>query len=343
MRVVVFVILLIVFVSVLAGCDRLLGLVPGMNRQEVVLSDKPMMLGVKAVRLTPDEPLKIVGKTTDFCVTLSNDAPNSDDTDADYEKLLGGADLSAVLHARDGKKYSWTCNGWSFFPNDSGNGRMDACFRWECNKAPLKGTEITAIDVTSDRPLRILGAHWSSSASFDFMSEPTPDKIAMSSKEYRELEAAFGGKAAWSSPAQSALQVTLNSNRRRASRSQYNSSLSIRLSDAGIQLQPGSNSVGIDIVTIPMAAIEACSMTCSGSLVRETDLLLSGPGIQLGFLNKPEVIDWCWRNRIPMATSASRRSWLYEQTALPARDSYIKQFESRSAYDHQAHQSCMGY
>lgn len=329
--------------ALLAGCEQIANLFPVLNNQEVVLSDKPATLSAKPTRFTSDKTLKVVGMTSDLCVTLSNDAPDTGDEDAEYEKLMGGAKLSAVLHAGNGKSYNWTCNGWSYGPNGSGSGRMEACFRWECNKAPPKGTEIKSFDVTSNRPLRILGARWSSTAAFDFMSNPTPDPVAFSSAEYKTLEAAFGGKPAWSSPAQTAPEVTLESNRRRASFSEYHSSISIRLAEAGIQLEPGSNTVGMDIVTIPTAAVEACSMTCSSSLVRETNLLLTGQGIQLGFLNKPEVIDWCWRNKIPMATSASRRYWLYDQTALPARDSYVDQFKSRDAYDHQASQSCMGY
>ena len=126
MRVVVSVLMLVAFFSVLVGCDRLSDLLPGLNHQEIVLSDKPAMLGVKAVRFSADEPLKIMGKTTDICVTLASDVPNSDDTDADYEKLMGGANLSAVLHARDGKKYTWSCNGWSLSLNEPGRGTMAA-------------------------------------------------------------------------------------------------------------------------------------------------------------------------------------------------------------------------
>ena len=338
-----FVLMLALLGSALAGCDRPTGFLPGPNEQDVVLSDKPMMLGANVARFPADKPLKVLGVTSDLCVTLSNDAPEVDDIDAEYEKLKGGAHLLAVLHARDGKDYPWKCGGWRFSPNGSGRGTMAACLKWECNQTPPKGTEITSIDLSSDRPLRILGAQWSSTDSFDFMSKPPPDQVAIASAEYRDLEAAFGGKPAWSSSLQPALQVTLSSNRRRTSFSQFNSTLSIRLTNAGIQLQPGPSAYGMGVVTIPTAAVESCSMTCSDNLVRETDLLLSGPGVQLGILNKPDVIDWCWRNRIPMATSASRRSWLYKGKALPAKDSYAKEFESWGAYDHQAQQSCMGY
>jgi hypothetical protein len=343
MRGVVLVLMLALVLATLSGCERMLAFLPGFNNQEVMLSDKPAMLGKKPIRFSGDEPLKIVGKTSDFCVTLSKDEPSVDDTDAQFETLMGGAKLSAVLNATDGKKYRWTCNGWSFYPNNSGSGRMSACFRWECNQTPPTGTEITSIDVSSDRPLRILGADWSSTAAFDHVSDPPPDTVAISSTEYRELEAAYGGKPAWSSPELPLSKLTLSSNRRRVSNSTFNSTVSVRLTDAGIQLQPGSTAVDMAVVTIPTSAVEACSMTCWGNLARETELLLPGSGVQLSFLNKPEVTEWCWRNRIPMVLGADHDAWYYNQKALPPRESYAKQFDAKASYDHQAHQSCMGY
>lgn len=343
MRGLVLVLMVSFMMATLTGCNQMLAFLPGFNSQEVMLSDKPATLGTKPIRFSGDQPLKIVGKTSDFCVTLSKDEPNVEDTDAQFERLMGGAKLSAVLNASDGKKYPWTCNGWSFYPNNSGSGKMSACFSWECNQTPPKGTEITSIDVSSDRPLPIFGADWSSTSAFDHISDPPPDKVAISSKEYRELEAAYGGKPAWSSSKLPLPKLALSSNRRRASTSTFNSTVSARLTDAGIQLQPDSGAIGMDVVTIPTSAVEACSMTCWGSLARETELLLSGPGIQLAFLNKPEVIEWCWRNRIPMVLGADHDSWYYNQRALPPRESYVKQFDSKANYDHQAHQSCMGY
>jgi hypothetical protein len=166
----------------------------------------------------------------------------------------------------------------------------------------------------------------------------------VSTAEYKDLVQAFGGQAVWSSTAKPALEISLESNRRRPmSFSNFHSTLLLRLTDSGIQLQPASNTTGMSVVTIPTSAVEACSMSCFNRQTRTTELLLPGPGIRLGVLNAPEVNDWCWKQHIPMATAASMSSWLYKQTPLPAKDSYTSQFESRAAYDHQAHQSCMGY
>lgn len=331
-------------IAALAGCERLTSaFLPGSMNQDVVLSDKPMVLGTEPTRFSAAEPLRVVGFTSDLCVVLADDVANDADIEAAYKRLKGGARLAAVFHSSGGADVVWKCGGWSFNPGKSGRGALSACLRWECNQAPPKGTEVASIDLSADRPLQILGAHWSSTAAFDHVSQPPPDLVASSSAEYRDLERTYGGKPAWSSPAQTSLQVGLSSNRRRASSSTFNSTLEMRLTTEGIQLQPGRNAIGMDIVTIPTTAVEACSMSCFGKLARSVNLLLPESGIQVDLLNSPEVINWCWQNRIPMATSAARRAWLYEGVSLPDKKSYAQQLSSRPAYDDQARQSCMGY
>lgn len=61
---------------------------------------------------------------------------------------------------------------------EAGRGKLAVPMKWECNQNPPKGSEIMSVDVTSDRPLRILGADWSSTAAFDHMSQPAPDLVA---------------------------------------------------------------------------------------------------------------------------------------------------------------------
>ena len=331
-------------VATLAGCERLTSaFLPGVANQEVVLSDKPLVLGTESTRFSPAQPLKVVGFTSDLCVVLADDIAEDADIDATYKQLKGEVRLSAVLHGSGGTDVVWRCGGWSFTPGNAGRGSLSACLRWECNKAPPKGTEITSIDMRADRLLRVLGARWSSTAAFDHVSQPPPDLVASSSAEYRDLERAYGGKSAWSSSAQPIQQVGLTSNRRRASSSSFNSTLAIRLALEGIQLQPGPNAIGMGITTIPTTAVAACSMSCFSNLARSVNLLLPEPGIQVDLLNSPDVLTWCWQSGIPMATSAARRAWLYQGVPLPDRGSYTHQLSSRSAYDEQAKQSCMGY
>ena len=333
----------------LVGCDRLRDFFLFPNEHRVVLADKPMLLDTKPTRLASDQQIKVAGMTTELCATISHDARIDDKADGDvisaqFATQMGGAHLSAVLHSRDGKDYEWKGDSWSLSSNgSSGPYRLDACLRWESVEAPPRGTEIASIDLGSDRPLRVLGVHWRSTDAFDSISQPHPDPFAVPSAEYSELENAFGGQAAWTSMAQPALQVTVRSRHQRFSLGRYHSTLLLRMSDSGIQLEPVSRSVGMGIVTIPTSAVEACSMSCYGKLAKDTELLLPKLGLQVGILNTPELIDWCWNQHVPMATNAAASAWFYKGTPLPAKDTYGAQFASRAAYDHQAHRSCMGY
>jgi len=342
---------LVLLVITLAGCDRFPELFFGPHDHRVVLSDKPFLLDTKPAHFSTAE-IKVWGMTSEICATLSNDAHVAGNEDvnvinAEFAKVKDGAHLFAVLHARDGKDYEWKGDVWSLASNGTSKTApvtMNACLRWECAEAPPKGTEIASIDLSADRPLHVLGAYWTSTDAFDFAAQPPPDHIAVSSAEYKELEQAFGGQPAWPSTAKVALQVSLESNRHRPmSFSEFHSTLLLRLTEAGIQLQPASDAAGMGVVTIPTSAVEACSMSCFSKQSRTTELLLTGQGIQLGVLNAPEVSDWCWNQHIPMATSTAMRAWLYKGTSLPAKDSYTTQFESRAAYDHQAGQSCVGF
>ncbi|WP_395683895.1 hypothetical protein [Dokdonella sp.] len=333
----------------LVGCDRLRDFFLFPNEHRVVLSEQPLLLDTKPTRLTSDQRIEVAGNTTDLCATISRDAKvdpgaDGDVIDGQFAEQKGGAHLSAVLHARDGKDYEWKGDSWSLSSGvRAGPYRMDACLRWESLEAPPKGTEIASIDLLSDRPLRVMAVHWRSTDAFDFISQPPPDPLAMPSTQYSELAKLYGSQAAWTSPATLATQVTLESRHRNISPRVYHSTLLLRMSDAGIQLEPASRTRGMGVVTIPTSAVEACSMTCFGKRAKDTLLLLPQLGLKIGILNAPEVIDWCWNQHVPMAANADASAWFYKDAPLPAKDTYDAQFASRAVYDHQASRSCMGY
>lgn len=325
----------------LAGCDF-----PRPNAQDVVLTDKPVELGPVPKRFSGEQPLKVKGLTSELCLVLADDVPDKVNEDAVYERLMHGADVRATLNATDGRAYQWKCNGWSHSVLGQGAGNLSACFRLECNQTPpvlRKGTEIASVDIRSDRPLNILGVKWSSTDSFDHVSQPRPDLFARSSEEYEELERDFGGKRPWSLPGRTALRVELTSNRRKVSHSHFNSTLMLRLSEAGVQLEPTSQAFGMGTVTIPTAAVGACSMRCFGPQAKEALLLLPGPGIEVSFLNAPEVVAWCWERRVPMLSRDRTSQWSDYGRPLPARDPQAEQFQTREAYDRQAERTCAGY
>ena len=149
--------------------DASLGALERQHTQSVALSEKPVVLTATATRFAAGEPLEVKGMTGEFCLLLSRNVDVKGNIDVQYRHLLGEARLKAVLHARNGKDYTWTRGGWQApFGPVEGRGALLTCLWLLCSEEhPPKGTEFTSIDVSSDRPLRILGASWYSSDSFD--------------------------------------------------------------------------------------------------------------------------------------------------------------------------------
>lgn len=313
-----------------------------MGQYEVVLLDKPTTLWPEPLRLVEDAPLQVRGVTTNLCFGLADNVSQDSDLDALRASSLRGAKLSAVLHGDDSKDYHWKCNGWRLSVHTGQFGRLSTCMMWECNGGPAKGTATTSIEASSDKPLQVIDARWNSTAAFDHVSQPPADTHIVASAEYSDLEAQFGGQPAWSSKASPALQIGLSSNRRRLGNSEFNSSLSVRLEDDGIHIRPVVDTAGLAALTISADAVEACTMSSFGRLAQYAELVLTDTGILVGFLNAPEVIDWCWNHKIPMATNDARRKWLYDATPWPPKEGYAAQLHSRGDYDAQAKRAAAG-
>jgi hypothetical protein len=335
------------FTAALTGCDKFPFFFP--EDRPIVISDKAQVLGIDPLHLSMPGSTKVIGVDTELCVTLSDHftgaKEDADEITAEFNRLKGDARPIAVLHATDGKDYTWKCDNWQIGGMNSEVGVLNSCFKWECNQqqAPPKGTEIASVDLKSDVPLQILGVTWRSTEAFDFISNPPPDPFGVSSAEYADLEKAFGDQALWSSDGKLAMQIELHSARRDRSFSTFHSTINLHLSESGIQLQPAPNTVGMGLVTIPSAAIAACSMRCWGPLARETNVVLPEPSIVLSVLNAPEVNDWCWNHHVPMISGRDREAWLHHGTPLPDKTAFTAQLESRAAYDEQAKRSCQGY
>jgi hypothetical protein len=340
------------FAAALIGCDKFPNLLFSnffSDDAPITLLDKPAVVGPDPMRLAKPGEIKVLGDETELCITLSDHFAGINETadaiSAEYKKLIGDAHPVIALHASNGKDYTWQCNGWQVSGMQPGRASLNACFKWECNQdqAPPKSTEIASIDLKSDLPLQILGATWSSTAAFDSISKPPPDPLATSSSEYADLEKAFSGEAAWATEGKLALKIELESARRERSFSHFNSTLYFRLSESGIQLQPASNTVGMGIVTIPASAVTACSMRSWGPLAHENEIILPDPGIVLGALNTPEIIDWCWDHHLPMISARDRDEWLHQGKPFPTGKAVMAQFESREAYDQRVKQLSAGF
>jgi hypothetical protein len=145
--------------------------------QNVVVAAKPLQLGPKPITLKPEPALQVRGESSDLCFALADgvaDEDNGDAFDAKETELLHGAKIHALLHDDKGKTYAWTCGGWSWNPPtvESKVGRLYSCARRECNAArPPKGAEITSVDVSATKELRVLEITWESTDAFDHVDK----------------------------------------------------------------------------------------------------------------------------------------------------------------------------
>ncbi|MCX6041005.1 MAG: hypothetical protein NTV69_07715 [Caldilinea sp.] len=149
--------------------DASIATIERQHSQSIVLSETTEILGVVGRRFSAAEPLEVKGRTGEICVLLSRDIDVKDNINGQYRQLLGDAHLKGVLHARGGKNYTWNYGGWRApYASAEGRGALLACLELLCNvEQPPKGSALTSIMLSSDRPLRIEGVSWYSSDSMD--------------------------------------------------------------------------------------------------------------------------------------------------------------------------------
>jgi hypothetical protein len=333
----------------LAACDRvadrMFESMGSMGEERVQLVSKPFTLGPKPLHVQPNQPLRVMGLTNDLCLELSDQMPEHVDEDAAYEAAMSGAKVTAILTLTDGKRFSWTCDGWMLGGGADPHrmNRLFACMRSECNDpSPAKGSRIASIELASSEPLRVLGVSWESNDHFDHLMQPPPDQFATNSSEYRLLEKSFSTEPAWAGPARPVSRLHLQMRATRGS-TDYRSTIGLRVSGQGIQLEPLEDAHGMDLVTVPSSAVQACGMSSFGPKAQSVELYLNEQGIQLAFLNNQEVLDWCWQQRIPMVSHAAAAAWEHDGTPFPPRQAYAEQLASKDAYYRQAHRSAAGY
>ena len=122
----------------------------------------------------------------------------------------------------------------------------------------------------------------------------------------------------------------------------YRGVLEVSLTANAVEIRPTfPQSVALDRLTLPAERVTGCSMTCFGSEDRRADLVFEQQGAEVTFDAAADIVDWCWRNGLPMLTGAQERAWLYESRPLPSKAAYLR--VTRDEYERQAHNTCMGY
>jgi hypothetical protein len=309
--------------------------------QDIEIDDVERVLGPKATRITPERPLLVLGTGISICVGLPGEFDRRADLDSNYRRGKAGAKLTAVLRDSRGKQYTWTCDQWR--GRDASDDRLglDACLVNECNhEHPPRGERIVAIDLSSDRPLRVRGARWNSNTTLDHIHDPQPDSEAVASDFWRELEGHYRGESAWGTAPVPSRQVSVGRRGAHFPDTDYNSTVSVLYDERGIQLQPVAFAKGMGIVTVPAREVGICGLECSGTLAYRVEMLLPRTGMRLRFFNDKAAADWCWRHRIPFASLRARQAWFDDGTALPPRSTYADQLADEATYYRQAAGSC---
>ena len=160
---------------------------------------------------------------------------------------------------------------------------------------------------------------------------------------YGDLEARFASTSAPAGPPIAATTLVLTGKSHRGAFN-YKETMNVRLSAEAIDIEPtGLFAMNMKRLHIPRAAVTLCSQTCFGPSRWDASFLLAESAVEISVPNSTEIIDWCWQQRVPIASGRARRDWIYNNMALPAASTLTHQFTSREAFDHAAKQACLGY
>jgi len=163
--------------------------------------------------------------------------------------------------------------------------------------------------------------------------------MGCSRSPYGELEETFGTSPVLNSkPIPSRTVVLVGKGYQGAFN--YPGVFTIRLSSDAVEFAPSSR--WMQAIAIPASAVAACSALDFGEGNWDTLLLLHDVRIQVSIDRAPEIVDWCWQNRIPFASIPEQDVW-DETGNLSMAGSPRPELESREAYDHQVQQARRGF
>ncbi|MBA3487732.1 MAG: hypothetical protein H0T88_11195 [Lysobacter sp.] len=166
---------LLAILGFVGGCekrwDQVLTESAGFDEQNIVLASKPTIVGPAGTALRAQKPLKVFGSAPDVCLVLRSGKPykNRDEMDAEYVKSLQDAVLSATATTNDGRAYSFkdTNQAWTSYGTVSAGDELSACISSrEADGLPV-GAEVSVVEVSSSKPLQVLGIYWSSRKALD--------------------------------------------------------------------------------------------------------------------------------------------------------------------------------
>jgi hypothetical protein len=132
--------------------------------ETVVLASQPFVLSSAPRELSADEPMRSLGQSS-VCVVLKAPYPlrNSGQAEVDFRELLQGASISAAVQVDGGETYVLADlnQAWSSTGAVTSSDELSACLSSLGKDLPL-GATVQSVRITSDRPLKVLGAYWQS-------------------------------------------------------------------------------------------------------------------------------------------------------------------------------------
>lgn len=149
--------------ALLIGCSRQ-SLEEQILPDDIVLLDASKEINAQALEVRPHKPIISKGDVS-ICLVLATNIEY--DTTARvnerYERSLSEGRPVALLTARNGKKYRFMDpkQVWTAYGRVTKRGELSTCLSPQ--GAPLpEGVHVELIELSSDKPLEILGAYWSS-------------------------------------------------------------------------------------------------------------------------------------------------------------------------------------
>jgi len=156
----------------LAGCaqvDDVMDSLSGVKLSLVVLRSGPVELSTAPTVFQLATAAEVLGKDTSVCVVLAGNIPH-EKRDAEVDRLLKGAKLSALVLTIDGTERTWECNAthWNLYGRVLPSEELSACVIPSCGNASLPtGSKVSSITISSAPALHTIGAYWESTNTFD--------------------------------------------------------------------------------------------------------------------------------------------------------------------------------
>lgn len=95
-------------------------------------------------------------------------------------------------------------------------------------------------------------------------------------------------------------------------------------------------------VTLNKNTIIGCSQSSYGKKDISSVLVIKKINAVISIRHSPEIIEWCWKNRIPVLSNKEVREWEYNAKPLPAKSELDKRL-SKPIYDEYMNKAWKGF